>query len=275
MQNIKEYYNQEKLRIKQYIESQKEKPTLCIIQVGNNEASNRYVRNKIKDCESVGIKTILIKLKEDVSQEEVEFWVRKYAYNEETPTIVQLPLPNYLDLNKIYRWLVHESDVDGTSYYNKCVNPCTPQGIISYLESEHFNFKDKNALVIGRSDIVGKPMAKLLLEHNCNVMQVHSKTSNINLLKMLDIADLVIVATGHKDTITSSMIKAVMKENQVIANKIIFDVGINFDENGKLIGDCERDLPVLWQSPVPNGVGLLTRLKLLKNICKLEYGEEI
>ena len=118
--------------------------------------------------------------------------------------------------------------------------------------------------MIGRSEIVGKPAAKLFLAKNCNVTQIHSKTSEANKRKFIDDADLIICATGHIDTLKKEYFT-----DPSAKNKIVFDVGINFDGNGKLVGDCEKDLPVSFQSPVPGGVGLLTRLQLLENIVKL------
>lgn len=142
-----------------------------------------------------------------------------------------------------------------------------------------YDFENKNALVLGRSEIVGKPMAKLLLNKNCNVMQIHSKTSIVNKIKMIQLADLIICATGHENTIISADFAETKEEMSyfiknekldfMIKDKVVFDVGINFDKDGKLVGDCAKDLPVAYQSTVPGGVGLLTRLQLLENIIKL------
>ena len=261
--NIKTYCELYKKKLKEEIEQLPTQPIFTIIQVGDNEASNRYVRNKIKDCDEVGIKTRLYNFREELSLDLKLSIAETIKANKDVDAImIQFPLPKYLDEKWAMSLIDPKKDADGFTN-NGITNPATPQGIITYLERNNYFFKDKNALVIGRSEIVGKPMAKLLLEKNRNVMQIHSKTSIENKRKFIKDADLIICAAGHANTLVADDFK------NCDSNKILFDVGINFDENGKLIGDCEKDLPVVYQSPVPGGVGLLTRLQLLENILKL------
>ena len=141
------------------------------------------------------------------------------------------------------------------------VNPCTPQGIINYLEYNKIPLDGKNAVVIGRSTSVGKPMAKLLLQENANVTVLHSHTKEEDLKNYIKNADVIVCAVGKRNFLNNSL--------EYKKNAIVIDVGINRDENNKLCGDCEKDLPVGYQSPVPGGVGLLTRVSLYNNLIKL------
>lgn len=266
MQEIKEYVKEQKEILKDKINKLDKKPYFVIVQIGNIEASNRYVRNKIKDCNEVGIETNLIKFEEDATQEELLTQIT--ALNQDrkvTAFMVQFPLPKHIDEKAIMKAISAKKDADG---FNKesLVDPATPKGIITYLERQGYDFKDKNALVIGRSEIVGKPAARLLLERNCNVTTIHSKTSATNKFNFVNTSDLIICATGHRNTLDHYyMFKP---------DCVLFDVGINFTEEGKLVGDCESNLPVKYQSPVPGGVGLLTRLQLLENILELQESKK-
>ncbi len=262
MQEIKSYVSERKEIIKNELIKYKRIPHFVIVQVGNNEASNRYVRNKIKDCNEVGITTQLIKFNENVTQEELLGQIKSLNKDSKvTAYMVQFPLPKHISEEVVAQSISSEKDADGFTN-NGVVNPCTPQGIISYLERQGYDFENKNALVIGRSNIVGKPMARLLLERNCNVTIIHSKTSYQNKHEYVENADLIICATGHENTLTNEFCYK--------KDAIIFDVGINFNNKGKLVGDCGQILDSqVWQSPVPGGVGLLTRLQLLENIQKL------
>lgn len=266
MQEIKEYFKERKDILKGKIAELNKKPKFAILQVDDNEAANRYVRNKIKDCTDVGIETDLTKL----PVVNIEEWVTEKNNDESVDAImIQFPIEG---INE--EWLMSlidpKKDADGFNS-TSLVNPATPQGIITYLQRNGYNFENKNALVIGRSNIVGKPMAKLLLDRNCNVTVVHSHTSVANMFAYLNQADLIICATGHKNTLTDAY-STVFRNSK----PVIFDVGINFDFEGKLIGDCQRNLPyVTYQSPVPGGVGLLTRLQLLENIYILTQEKEL
>lgn len=264
MQKIKNYVLEQKASLKEKLASAQIKPYFAIIQVGDNYASNIYVRNKIKDCDEVGILTELIKCPNDISEQNLHSVITNFNKNDKvTAIMVQFPLPKHLNENVVASWIDPKKDADGFTN-NGITNPATPQGIITYLERQYYEFENKNALVIGRSQIVGKPMAKLLLEKNCNVSIIHSKTSIDKLQEYILHSDLVICATGHVNLINKKLFPTTCCNNIMI-----FDVGINRDKNDKLVGDCESQLPVFWQSPVPGGVGLLTRLQLLENIIKL------
>lgn len=261
---IKEYVEQRKEEIKQEVSKLIIKPKLVIVQVGNVEASNRYVKNKIKDSTEVGIPYDLIHVDETITEADLLSVIIKLN---EDPTvtgfIVQLPLPKHIREQLVIEAIDPKKDVDGFSKL-ALVNPGTPQGIIDFLDSNNFEYTNKNAVVIGRSNIVGKPMAKLLLEKNCNVTTLHSKTSDENKRLFLKNADLIVTATGKRGLIDETY--------ELKSTAWIIDVGMNLDENGKLIGDCERNLsfyPVAFQSPVPGGVGLTTRLALITNLIKL------
>ena len=262
-QNIKDYAKEQKVALQDKIKTFNRQPRFYIIQIGDVEASNRYVRNKIKDCTEVGIQTELFRLPEDVSKEELKNLIDAFNLKGSVDAImVQFPLPKHLNEKEVMSWINPKKDADGFTN-NGITNPATPQGIITYLERQDYDFENKNALVIGRSEIVGKPMAKLLLEKNCNVTIIHSKTGTDKKLSFVENADLIICATGHINTLTEY-------DYYYSENCILFDVGINFNEDGKLIGDCEPGIAdVAFQSPVPGGVGLLTRLQLLENIIKL------
>lgn len=277
---IKEYVEIIKTELKDKINQLETKPKLVIIQVGNNPASNSYIKGKLKDCEQVGIEAELIHYEEDVKEEIVYAKIEELNNdNSVTGFIVQLPLPERFNENKIIELIDPAKDVDGFSK-RTLVNPATPQGIIDYLEYNKFNFQDANAVVIGRSNIVGRPIARMLLDRNCNVSVIHSKTSIQNKQALLRNARLVIVATGHRNTITDAdfQIGTMSSANSdgtfgmslvpVYNNPFIVDIGINRDENGKLCGDCEN-ITCTEKTPVPGGVGLLTRLALITNLLKL------
>lgn len=249
LKNIKEYVANEKQKLKDTIATMDEKPKLTIFQVGDNPASNRYVRNKLKDAAEVGIEADLVKPE---SQEQLEAALLFMNH----PVIVQLPLPDGWDVNKIINSINPELDVDGFVLGSK-FTPCTPKGIMDYLDYCDFNFKGQNAVVLGRSEIVGRPIAKLLLDRDCTVTMLHSKSSEKIKRIVLNEADLVICAVGRHGVLHPSQ----------APNAVIVDVGINFDENGKLVGDVEfvGDVGKNRTTPVPGGVGLTTRLALMQN----------
>lgn len=260
MQNIKEYVANKKLALKEKLKDTNLKAV--IVQIGNVEASNRYVRNKIKDLEEVGITAELLKFPEDISEDEL---MRQLHYlnidDSVTGYLVQLPLPKHINEERITRIIWPIKDIDGFHPESKTV-AATPLGVYTYLRDQNFEFSGKNAVIIGRSHIVGRPMHKLLLDANMNVTILHTRTSEEDKRFYLEHADLIVVAAGKAGVINKSY---KLKESAVI-----MDVGINFNEEGKLIGDCEKDLPVAFQSPVPGGCGLLTRLAVIENLIKLE-----
>lgn len=264
MINIKEYVSAEKTALACRMVAKNYKITIAIIQVGDNAASNAYVRGKIKDCAEIGIDTQLIKYPETITQMELMNKVKELNGDPRVNSfIVQLPLPKHINASVITNAIRSEKDLDGFTP-TSLVNPATPQGIITYLEVNHFPFDDANAVVIGRSKIVGRPMARLLLDKNCNVSVIHSKTSLKNKRFLTQNADLVIVATGHRNTLI---------DEDINPHTWVVDVGMNRNDEGKLCGDCEN-ITVTNKTPVPGGVGLLTRLALLANAVKL-YEESL
>lgn len=261
MQIIKEYVEEKKLTFKDKAHLIKKPYRAVILQVGHVPASDRYVRNKLKDFEELGIKCDLWSCAEDISEKELLEQIDMLNnFDYVLGYLVQLPLPKHISEEKVKLAIAPEKDLDGFHPLSKTI-PCTPLGIYNYLKDMNFTFSGKNAVVIGRSGIVGKPMAKLLLEASMNVTVLHSKTSEADKQYYLKNADLIVVATGHLNTLTS--------DYELKSDAIVIDVGINVSMSGKLFGDCEPNLPVAFQSPVPGGVGLLTRLSIVDNLFKL------
>ena len=248
MQNIKEYVANKKLVLKEKLKCNNLKAV--IVQVGNVEASNRYVRNKIKDLEEVGITAELLKFPEDISEEALLAQLHQLNTDDTvTGYLVQLPLPKHISEEKVNLIIDPTKDIDGFHPLSKTV-AATPLGVYNYLK-----------VIIGRSNIVGKPMHKLLLNANMNVVMLHTKTTEEDKRFYLEHADLIIVAAGKAGILNKSY---KLKESAVV-----MDIGINFSTDGKLIGDCEPNLPVAFQSPVPGGAGLLTRLAVIENLIEL------
>ena len=271
MQNIKEYTARKKAELKKYLEDNDLHLKTVVIRVGENPASAAYVKGKVKDCEEVGIECEVRHFPESISESDLLIEVAKCNTDPSIDGfIVQLPLPKHISEAKITEAIDYKKDIDGFTKQS-LVNPATPQGILTYLEDNNFNFVDANAVVIGRSNIVGRPMAKLLLDKSCNVTVIHSKTSEENKRKFLMEADLVVVATGHRNTITNYDFGLYRNYSGDVAYNnscFIVDVGMNRNDEGKLCGDCEG-VTVCEKTPVPNGVGRLTRLALLMNIVKV------
>lgn len=243
--------------------------TLAVIKVGNNPASEVYVRNKIKATEYVGMKSLSFSLDENSSQDEIEQLVKTLSNDKSVDGIlVQLPLPNGLNEKRVLSLIPAEKDVDGFSSENvgklllgeKTVVACTPFGVLKMLKSTGIDLCGKNAVVIGRSNIVGKPMAMLLIKENCTVTVCHSKTKDLKSEVLR--ADIVIAAIGKPKFVTSDMVKD---------GAVVVDVGINRTESG-LVGDVDFEnvsKKAAYISPVPGGVGPMTVAMLLENayIC--------
>ena len=259
---IKEYVSYKKEELKKEVAGLTVKPHFVIIQVNEDEASNAYVKGKIKDATEAGILVDLLKLPIDISQEDLIKEIERINNDDAIDgLIVQMPLPKQIDEEIIKLSVNPSKDIDGFHPLTK-MDPCTPKGIINYLKDEGVDFVGKNAVVIGRSNIVGKPMAKLLLAAHCNVTQLHSRTSKEDMRFYIEHADIIVIAIGKAGFLNSSY--------NYKPDCIIVDVGINRID-GKLHGDAERDLPVKLQTPVPGGVGLLTRLTLLTNLMQAYY----
>ena len=239
--------------------------TLAVILVGENPASQVYVKNKIKATEYVGMKSLSFYLPEDASEEEVKETVLSLASNNGVDGIlVQLPLPKHLDENKILNLIPAEKDVDGFLAENvgnltlglPTTVACTPFGVLKMLQSINIDLCGKNAVVLGRSNIVGKPMAMLLLKENCTVTICHSKTQNLK--DICKNADILVAAIGKPKFVTADMVKN---------GAVVIDVGINRTENG-LVGDVDFDNvkeKASYITPVPGGVGPMTIAMLLEN----------
>lgn len=258
----------EKIRckIKNEIETNGYTPRLAVVMVGNNPSSAVYVRNKGKACQEVGIESITVLMPEESTQDDVEGKVRELVSDETIDGIlVQLPLPKHLSEEKILALIPPEKDVDGFSEYNTgnlllgkdCLKACTPSGIIELIKFSGTEIAGKHAVVVGRSNIVGKPVAVMLLQENATVTVCHSKT--VNLKEYTRSADILVVAIGKAGFITADMIKE---------GATVIDVGTNRGEDGKLKGDVEFEgaKEVAGKiTPVPGGVGPMTITMLMKN----------
>lgn len=247
-------------------------PKLAVIMVGNDNASKVYVKNKSLACQEVGIDYEEYLLNESTSQEELLNLIEKLNSKKDVHGILlQSPIPKNLNIDEAFRAIDPKKDIDGFNPYNvgllqlgdECFSPCTPAGIIELLKEYNIEIAGKHAVVIGRSDIVGKPMANLLLNNNATVTICHSKTQN--LAEITKQADILIAAVGKLKFVTEDMVKA---------NAVIVDVGMNRDENGNLFGDVDFENikdKVSYITPVPGGVGPMTIAILMKNVIKAAY----
>ncbi len=257
MNKMKEYAAMRKAQLAEQVAQMEYPPTLLIIQVGDNEASNRYVRNKMRDCDEVGITAHHLICDEYVSTEELIDCIETYGWKY-NGVIVQQPLPKHINQARINEAIDPTHDVDGfhpASHFN----PATAKGIVDYLKWREVPLAGLNATIIGRSDIVGKPLARMLTDENCTVTLCHSYTRNI------------ITHCRNSDLIVSAVGQPKFLECNNFTDKLIIDVGINFDENGKMCGDCFFSGGITGAtnvSPVPGGVGLLTRVALLENVVE-------
>lgn len=269
--------NQIKQQIKDEVAKMEYAPTLAVILVGDNSASQVYVRNKHKACDEVGINSLQITLPKETSEEELIAKIAELNANDDVNGIlVQLPLPRHINTEKIIEAIDPRKDVDGFTK-NSTFIPCTPKGVIELLDSiPYYELQGKTALVIGRSDIVGKPVAKLLLDRNCTIIQAHSKTPKDVLCRLFSFADIVVSAAGKCDVISEEDAEQYWKDHRHDfygdfknnRDRIIIDVGINRDENGKLCGDFSEKFKQRYSeyhTPVPGGVGPMTIAMLLKN----------
>ena len=242
---------------------------LAVILVGDDPASQVYVRNKIKACDEVGIKSFLCKLPAESTFDEVAGTI---SYLNENPDvsgmILQLPLPKHLDENALLDLIDPDKDVDGCHYVQKgrlwtrrdSLVACTPYGVMKLLDYYNISLEGKNAVVIGRSNLVGKPLAQLLLDRNCTVTICHSRTQNLK--NITSQADIVCVAIGKAKFLKGDMVKE---------GAVVIDVGMDRDENGKLCGDVDFDEVApkcSYITPVPGGVGPMTVTMLLANTVK-------
>ena len=241
-------------------------PCLAVIQVGKDPASSVYVNNKKKACAYIGIESLSYELEEAVSQEELLSIIDELNHNEMVHGIlVQLPLPKHIDEESVIKAISPEKDVDGfhpETVGNMCIGskgflPCTPAGVIQLLKRSNINICGKECVVVGRSNIVGKPMALLLFRENGTVTIAHSKTTDLK--EITKRADILIAAVGKPKFITSEYVKE---------GAVVIDVGIHRNEDNKLCGDVDFDDVIDKVSaitPVPGGVGPMTIAMLMNN----------
>lgn len=245
------------------------KPGLAVVLVGDNQASRTYVRNKQKRTEEAGMKSVLMELPETVSEEKLLEVVEKLNIDETIHGIlVQLPLPKHISEEKVIDTISYDKDVDGFHPVNvgnlfigkDSFVPCTPAGIIELIKSTGTQLEGKRAVVIGRSNIVGKPVAQLLLNENATVTIAHSRTKDLP--EVAKEADILVVATG---------LAKFVKKDYIKPGAVVIDVGMDRDENNKLCGDVDFDDVVDvagFITPVPGGVGPMTITMLLANTLK-------
>jgi methylenetetrahydrofolate dehydrogenase (NADP+)/methenyltetrahydrofolate cyclohydrolase len=251
------------------LEERNIKPKLAVIMVGDDNASKIYVRNKSKACEELGIDYEEINMGEDTTQEQLLDTIKKLNNrNDIHGILLQSPVPKGLDINEAFRTIIPEKDVDGFNPINvgklalgqETFVSCTPFGIIKLLEEYNIPIEGKNAVIIGRSNIVGKPMLHCLLNKNATVTICHSKTKNLE--EITRKADILIVAIGKTKFVTQDMVKP---------GAVVVDVGINRNEQGKVCGDVDFENVekiASYITPVPGGVGPMTIAMLMTNVIK-------
>ncbi|MBR1908229.1 bifunctional methylenetetrahydrofolate dehydrogenase/methenyltetrahydrofolate cyclohydrolase FolD [bacterium] len=256
--------------VKLEVEKLSKKPHLAVILAGENPASKIYVNTKNKTCERLGIKSTVINLPENVTEFELKSKIRELNVDDEINAIlVQLPLPAHINESECIKEISPIKDVDGFTPENlgalvsgktPFAYPCTPSGIITLLKRNNIQISGKHAVVIGRSNIVGKPLSLMLLKENATVTMCHSKTKNLS--EITKTADILISATG-KRIVTKDMVKN---------SAVVVDVGIIRNSEGKLEGDVDFEQvkdTASYITPVPGGVGPMTIASLMKNTLEL------
>lgn len=265
--------------LKSRVDKLSKKPSLVIIRVGDDFASGKYVANKIKKCDEVGIDSKIIHFDEDVKQEVVEETILNLNKDEDiTGILLQLPIPKHLDEDYLTNLIEDEKDVDGFTIGNmgklslglESNVACTPRGIITLLKEFNIDIEGKDVLIINRSNIVGKPLAQLFLKENATVTIAHSKTKNLK--EKIALSDIVVTAVGKANFLRADDFKN---------NTTIIDVSINFNELGKMCGDvAKEDYDVLVNekqcnlTPVPNGVGQMTVIELIEQTIEIAEKRE-
>ncbi|HEY4313116.1 MAG TPA: bifunctional methylenetetrahydrofolate dehydrogenase/methenyltetrahydrofolate cyclohydrolase FolD [Pirellulales bacterium] len=241
-------------------------PGLAVIVVGADPASAVYIRNKIKACTEVGIKSFHFRFGQEASQSEIlELIADLNARADVHGILVQLPLPKHFSISKILQTISKDKDVDGFHLYNvgglvvgdTVFPPCTPYGVLQLLEHENIPIEGKNVVVVGASNIVGKPMALMLMQRDATVCICHAKTRDLAQFTIL--ADILVVAAGKPNLIVPQMVKT---------DAVVIDVGINRLPNGRLVGDVDFQgvsEKASYITPVPGGVGPMTVTMLLAN----------
>ena len=244
-------------------------PKLAVIMVGEDKASKVYVKNKSKACEEIGVEFEEFLLDENTKMDELLELIDKLNNRDDVHGILlQSPIPKHLDINKAFNAIDYRKDVDGFNPVNvgklvigqECFVSCTPLGVIKMLEEYGIEIEGKNAVVIGRSNIVGKPLAQCLLSKNATVTVCHSRTKNIH--EITSNADILVAALGKPKFVKGHMVKE---------DAVVIDVGINRTDEGKLVGDVDFDevsQKASYITPVPGGVGPMTIAMLMNNVVK-------
>lgn len=266
----KDVANKCKDEIRKKIERLEKTPSLAVIRIGEDEASKIYVRLKNKMCEELGINFVEHHLNENITQEELISLINNLNEDENINAILlQSPIPYHLNILEAFKAIAPEKDVDGFSPINvgklvqnqECFAPCTPVGVMRMLKEYGIEVAGKHAVVIGRSNIVGRPMAELLLNANATITICHSKTEN--LAEIVKTADILVVAIGKPKFITADMIKE---------GAVVVDVGINrIPDSKKIVGDVDFDNvkdKCSYITPVPGGVGPMTIMTLMENVIR-------
>ena len=261
--------------IKDEIISSEVTPKIAIIMIGENQASETYVKNKMIASKKCGIKSVLMRFKEDISEKEILNVIDNINDDDSYQgVIVQMPIPNHINSQNIINAISPDKDIDGFHPYNfgkmsmgiDSFRPATPYGITKLLQHYDIETRGKHCVVIGRSNIVGKPISIMLGNDftigNCTVTLLHIETPRELLMKQCQMADIIVVAVGIKKFITSDMVKQ---------GAIVIDVGINRTDDGRLVGDVDFENvkdKCSWITPVPGGVGPMTIASLMLNTLK-------
>lgn len=261
-----------RMDLKEEVQNLKNKginPKLAVIMVGNNPASKVYVKNKSKACEEIGVDYEEFLMDENTTMEELLNLIEELNNrNDINGILLQSPIPNHLDINQAFNKIDYKKDVDGFHPINvgklsigqDCFISCTPFGVIKMLEEYNIQTQGKNVVILGRSNIVGKPLIQCMLQKNATVTVCHSKTENLK--EITKNADILIAAIGKAKFVTNDMVKD---------GAVIIDVGINRTEEGKLVGDVDFENvqeKASYITPVPGGVGPMTIAMLMTNVVK-------
>lgn len=258
--SCKDYVEIKKKELKEEIKHLDKKPVLAVIQIDDDKASNSYIKGKQKDCDEIGIEMRHVNIHSNVAeQKEVEGIIKVIANSDADGIIIQLPIPDKYDLDRLQHLIPPEKDVDGFRK-GSCFKPCTPKGIIDWMEYNNFEFKGKDCCVLGRSKIVGLPLTNMLIEKGATVTCCNSTTPSTEYYTRN--ADYVFSAIGIPHYFDYSDFFEYCE--------LIVDIGINRIKDNKLCGDInccsfEEYLSGTYVTPVPGGVGLLTRLALMQN----------
>ena len=272
--NCKEIREKEIAKIK---ETYKGGCKVVFIQIGENPASNVYVRNKINLCKEVGIEVKHIQGDEETSQEALINSIKRFNLDKDIHGImVQLPLPEHISEEAVINAIAPEKDIDGFTTINKgklmigdkdAIIPCTPKGIMTILEHQGVNLEGKNVVIVGRSNIVGKPLANLMINAGATVTVCNSKTNKDYLSYLFFNADIFVSAIGKANYFNEKFFLDNRMLTEYLEDTIAIDVGINRDEEGKLCGDIDKELYEKFKAvtSVPGGVGVMTVLEVIKN----------